>query len=145
MKYTTTEIVMREFPDEITLAINISGCPNLCEGCHSPELRRDIGQPLDYNVVEAPTGKPHMEPSTTAEHPAPDRPNSHRMGLERSLPSASPAPLCTKSSEMTKKGNREGMTVWAHRVSPRPIYSMAASEFLRMSRRQKMLMMQKKT
>jgi anaerobic ribonucleoside-triphosphate reductase activating protein len=52
MKYTTTEIVMREFPGEITLAINISGCPNLCEGCHSPELRQDIGQPLDYKVVE---------------------------------------------------------------------------------------------
>jgi anaerobic ribonucleoside-triphosphate reductase activating protein len=52
MKYTTTEIVMREFPGEITLAINISGCPNLCEGCHSPELRQDIGKELNYKVVE---------------------------------------------------------------------------------------------
>lgn len=52
MKYLNTEVVAREFPGEITLAINITGCPNLCVGCHSPELRQDIGKELNYKVVE---------------------------------------------------------------------------------------------
>jgi len=46
MKYTTSEVVFREIPDEITLAINISNCPIHCPGCHSPELWEDIGKEL---------------------------------------------------------------------------------------------------
>lgn len=47
MKYTSTEIVFREIPNEVTLAINISNCPYHCEGCHSPYLREDVGEYLD--------------------------------------------------------------------------------------------------
>lgn len=47
MKYVDTAVVFREFPDEITLCINISGCPNACIGCHSSYLSQDIGKPLD--------------------------------------------------------------------------------------------------
>lgn len=43
MKYVDYEVVLREIPDEITLAINISNCPYHCEGCHSPHLWKDIG------------------------------------------------------------------------------------------------------
>ena len=43
MKYVDYEVVLREIPDEITLAINISNCPYHCEGCHSPHLWEDIG------------------------------------------------------------------------------------------------------
>jgi len=43
MKYTDTQIGFQEFPDEISLLINISNCPFHCPGCHSPELWEDIG------------------------------------------------------------------------------------------------------
>ena len=46
LKYTDTQIVMAEVPDEITLAINISNCPHHCEGCHSPWLWKDEGKEL---------------------------------------------------------------------------------------------------
>ena len=47
LKYVDTKIVFAEIPDEITLAIDISNCPCHCEGCHSPYLADDIGEPLD--------------------------------------------------------------------------------------------------
>ena len=47
MKYVDTQVVFREVPDEVTLAINISGCPVKCPGCHSNYLARDIGETLD--------------------------------------------------------------------------------------------------
>ena len=47
MKYTDTQIGFQEFPDEISLLINISNCPFHCPGCHSPELWEDIGEWLD--------------------------------------------------------------------------------------------------
>lgn len=46
VKYTTYQVVFKEFPDEITLAFNLSNCPNNCIGCHSPELKEDIGTEL---------------------------------------------------------------------------------------------------
>lgn len=52
MKYADTAIVFDEVPDEVTLAINISGCPCNCEGCHSSYLAEDIGIPLDYETIK---------------------------------------------------------------------------------------------
>lgn len=51
MKYVDYDIVFQEIPDETTLAINISNCPFRCEGCHSPHLRDDIGEELDYHKL----------------------------------------------------------------------------------------------
>lgn len=51
IKYTDSMVVFREFPDEITLAINLSLCPNRCEGCHSPYLREDVGEELTKEVL----------------------------------------------------------------------------------------------
>ena len=47
LKYVDAKVVFAEVPDEVTLAINISNCPCYCEGCHSPYLADDIGEPLD--------------------------------------------------------------------------------------------------
>ena len=38
LKYLGYSIVFQEVPDEVTLVINISGCPHKCEGCHSKYL-----------------------------------------------------------------------------------------------------------
>lgn len=53
LKYVNTGIVFQEIPDEVTLAINISGCPCRCPGCHSRYLWEDIGLPLDTDAVDA--------------------------------------------------------------------------------------------
>lgn len=47
MKYYNCDIVFAEIPDETTLAINLTGCPNRCPGCHSPHLQEDTGTLLD--------------------------------------------------------------------------------------------------
>lgn len=46
LKYDGYQIVFQEVPDEISLAFNITGCPYHCDGCHSPHLQGDGGQPL---------------------------------------------------------------------------------------------------
>jgi anaerobic ribonucleoside-triphosphate reductase activating protein len=38
LKYLGYTVVFQEVPDEISLAINISGCPYKCRGCHSQYL-----------------------------------------------------------------------------------------------------------
>ena len=38
IKYVSTCIALQEVPDEISLIINVSGCPHRCEGCHSQYL-----------------------------------------------------------------------------------------------------------
>ncbi len=52
IKYTDTQVVFREFPDEVTLAINLSLCPNRCKGCHSEYLREDIGKELTVEELD---------------------------------------------------------------------------------------------
>ncbi|MBP3228852.1 MAG: anaerobic ribonucleoside-triphosphate reductase activating protein [Bacteroidaceae bacterium] len=47
LKYAGTDIVFQEFPDEVTLAINLTRCPNNCPGCHSSYLKEDAGRILD--------------------------------------------------------------------------------------------------
>lgn len=48
LKYVDTLVSFQEIPDEISLCINLSNCPNSCPGCHSPYLKEDIGTPLTY-------------------------------------------------------------------------------------------------
>ena len=52
MKIASYDIVFQEVPGEVTLALNISQCPNHCPGCHSPHLQDDIGLPLDEKVLD---------------------------------------------------------------------------------------------
>lgn len=46
LKYYNFDIVFAEIPNEVTLAINITNCPNRCVGCHSPHLQQNIGENL---------------------------------------------------------------------------------------------------
>ena len=52
LKYYNTDIVFQEIPDEVTLAVNLTGCPCHCPGCHSPQLWEDIGDELDEAVLQ---------------------------------------------------------------------------------------------
>lgn len=52
LKYANFDIVFQEIPDEVTLAINISNCPNHCPACHSKYLWDDIGNVLDRHALD---------------------------------------------------------------------------------------------
>ena len=52
MKFYNYDIVFQEIPDEVTLAVNITNCPNHCPGCHSPHLWEDTGIPLTEEVMD---------------------------------------------------------------------------------------------
>lgn len=51
LRYSSFDIVFQEIPDETTLAINLTGCPNKCKGCHSPHLQGNEGEPLTEEVL----------------------------------------------------------------------------------------------
>ena len=59
-KPDTVSVVFSEVPDMVSLAIEITNCPGMCEGCHSPWLREDIGDELTptklYELIEANKG-----------------------------------------------------------------------------------------
>ena len=52
LKYLNYQVTLGEIPGEITLCINITNCPHNCDGCHSPELRKDIGDVLSVEVID---------------------------------------------------------------------------------------------
>ena len=59
-KADTVQVVFEEIPDEVTLAIEITNCPGMCVGCHSPWLRDDIGEELTpdklFELIDANKG-----------------------------------------------------------------------------------------
>lgn len=52
LRLASFDVVFREVPGEVTLALNLSECPNRCPGCHSPHLRERVGEPLDEALLE---------------------------------------------------------------------------------------------
>lgn len=56
LKYLGYSIVFQEVPNEISLAINISGCPYKCRGCHSSYLweykGNYISEDLDFIIKQ---------------------------------------------------------------------------------------------
>ena len=52
MRVASFDIVFQEIPGEVTLALNLSGCPCHCPGCHSQHLWEDIGEPLDASLID---------------------------------------------------------------------------------------------
>lgn len=58
MFYSYAQEVYQEIPDEIALAISISGCKLACKGCHSPETWKiNYGQELTKEIIENLTKK----------------------------------------------------------------------------------------
>ena len=53
LKVASFDIVFQEIPGEVTLALNLSGCPCHCPGCHSQHLWEDIGEPLDEELLDS--------------------------------------------------------------------------------------------
>ena len=53
MNYVDKVVVFREIPDEITLAISISGCKIHCPDCHSKYLWGDIGEKLTAPILSS--------------------------------------------------------------------------------------------
>lgn len=51
LKYLGYSIVFQEVPNEVTLAINISGCPHKCEGCHSQYLWEYKGRYIADDLI----------------------------------------------------------------------------------------------
>lgn len=51
LKFYNYDIVFQEIPNEVTLAINITNCPNNCKGCHSAHLQKDVGEVLDEEQI----------------------------------------------------------------------------------------------
>ena len=47
-----TSVVLEEIPDRVSLAVDISNCRGNCVGCHSPFLKKDIGQELTPEVID---------------------------------------------------------------------------------------------
>ena len=52
LRVASFDIVFQEVPGEVTLALNISGCPCRCPGCHSPHLWEDTGEPLTSGLLD---------------------------------------------------------------------------------------------
>jgi len=52
IKYNNFDVVFSEIPDKVSLAINITNCQYKCMGCHSPELREDIGIELTTDEID---------------------------------------------------------------------------------------------
>jgi len=52
LKFYNYDVVFQEIPDEVTIAVNITNCPNHCDGCHSPHLWNDVGTELDEESTD---------------------------------------------------------------------------------------------
>lgn len=50
LKYLGYSVVFQEVPNEVSLAINISGCPHRCEGCHSEYLWEYKGRCISDDI-----------------------------------------------------------------------------------------------
>ena len=57
LKCYSYDIVCQEIPDEISLAVNISCCPNRCPGCHSPWLWSNEGEDMTEEMLSSLIGK----------------------------------------------------------------------------------------
>ena len=89
LRYVNTDIVFQELPDEVTLAVNLSGCPCRCPGCHSKHLWSDGGRPLSDQALEQLIDEQQAEITAVAlmgGDSAPSEVNSLMQHIRRSHP-----------------------------------------------------------
>jgi len=54
LHYSYSQVVLQEVPDEISLAISISGCPMKCKGCHSSfTWKKKLGKKLTSKEMKS--------------------------------------------------------------------------------------------
>lgn len=53
LRFHNFDVVFAEIPGETTLAVNLTGCPNRCPGCHSLHLQGAGGEALDDDALRA--------------------------------------------------------------------------------------------
>ena len=51
LKYFDYSVTFAEFPDEVSLCVNLSNCPNKCEKCSESWLAQDIGTVLNKDIT----------------------------------------------------------------------------------------------
>ena len=59
IKFLDYAVTFAEFPREISLCINITGCPNHCKGCSEPWLAEDTGEELTKTALARLISKAH--------------------------------------------------------------------------------------
>ena len=52
LKYYDYAVTFSEFPDEVALCVNISGCPCCCDNCSEPWLRPWVGTLLTNEEID---------------------------------------------------------------------------------------------
>ena len=52
LKIVEASVVFAEFPDEVSLALSVSNCPNNCKGCSEAYLKEDIGKELTEELLD---------------------------------------------------------------------------------------------
>lgn len=52
LKYAACDVTFAEYPNEVALYIEISGCPIHCPECHSKFLWEDVGVELTPDVIK---------------------------------------------------------------------------------------------
>lgn len=57
LRYVGFDVVFQEFPDEVSMAVNISGCPVHCPGCHSKYLWDEVGEELTTEAIDQMMGQ----------------------------------------------------------------------------------------
>ncbi|MBR6286800.1 MAG: 4Fe-4S cluster-binding domain-containing protein [Bacteroidaceae bacterium] len=57
LRYVGFDVVFQEFPDEVSMAVNISGCPVHCPGCHSKYLWDEVGEELTTEAIDRMMGQ----------------------------------------------------------------------------------------
>lgn len=52
LKLAQYSVVFQEVPQEVSLALKISGCPRRCVGCQAPHLQTDEGEMLTIELLD---------------------------------------------------------------------------------------------
>ena len=116
LKYIDSNIVFQEIPDEVTLAVNLSGCPCRCPGCHSKYLWSDNGEPLDGETLDGLIDKQNGRVSCLA-----------LLGGD-----AAPAEVDSLLAGVRKRHPKLHTAWWSGRTIPSPLVSLSNLDYLKL-------------